>query len=402
MDLPNFPMARANACPIDPPLEYAQIRNEQPVKKVRMWDGRTSWIFTRYHDVRTVLSSPNHFSNMPGRPGYPLLSAAREAQVNSYQTFITMDPPDHTLYRRSLTKEFTQARIEALRPMVQKSVDEILDAMEGQGNSADLVKALALPLPSLVVSLMLGVPYEDHAPLQEWSFQRIDLSVSPEVAKVAHKNMFDYLDRKLREKEANPGDGADMLSRLAIDQILPGKLAHDDAVHMANLIYIAGHETTANQIALGTLSLLQHPEQRKAMEADPKVMKNGVDEMLRFHTIVQYNSARVCIADIEVGGQLIRAGEGVYALLSAADRDPAQFSEPDKFDVLRPNAREHIAFSFGVHQCLGQPLARIELEVVFGSLFKRFPKLMLAVPFEDLAFKRETFVHGLYNMPVSW
>lgn len=396
----DFPIPRT-ASPLDPPREYDVLRREEPIAKVRMWDGRNAWICTRYEDVREVLTSP-HFSAMPSAPGYPLLSAARKAQVNAYQTFITMDPPDHTKFRRMLAKEFMIKRMETLRPMVQKALDGIYDDMSLRHQPCDLIEAMALPLPSLAVSLLLGVPYEDAPRLQEWSAQRIDLTIAPEMAKAAHQNMFDYLDGLLTEKEKDPGDGSDLIGRLVIDQIQPGHLQHVDAVHMINLLYIAGHETTANQIGLGTLSLLTNPDQRALIERDPSLVKNAVEEMLRFHTIVQYNACRAATADVQIGGQQIKAGEGVYALLSAADRDPGVFSDPGKFDVMRENANRHMAFSFGIHTCLGHPLARLELEVVFSTLFKRFPRLELAVPAEHVEFKQGTFVHGLARLPVRW
>ncbi len=396
----DFPLPRSNS-EFDPPREYDLLRREEPIAKVRMWDGRNAWICTRYDDVRDVLTSP-HFSAMPSSPGYPLLTAARQAQVNAYQTFITMDPPDHTRFRRMLAKEFMVKRMETLRPMVQGALDGIFDDMEKGSQPCDLIEAMALPLPSLAISLMLGVPYEDAPRLQEWSAQRNDLTIAPERVKAAHQNMFDYLDRFLTEKERNPGDGDGLVSRLVIEQIQPGHLQHVDAVHMINLLYIAGHETTANQIGLGTLSLLADPEQRALVQADPALMKNAVEEMLRFHTIVQYNSCRAATSDVEIGGQLIKAGEGVYALLSAADRDPAVFPDPGRFDVARANANRHMAFSFGIHTCLGHPLARLELEVVFASLFKRFPKLELAVPVDQVSFKQGAFVHGLAMLPVRW
>ncbi|ABE36820.1 cytochrome P450-SU2 [Paraburkholderia xenovorans LB400] len=395
-----FPFARTGS-PLHPPAEYARYRDGQPVTRVQMWDGRYAWIFTRMEDVKAVLSSP-HFSVVPSKPGYPFLTPARAATVKSYQTFITMDPPDHTRFRRMLTRDFTQKRMEELRPQIAAYVNRLIDEMLARGSPGDLVSALALKLPVTVVSMLVGVPYEDHEDLVKWSGQRLDLEQNPTVSESAADNMLAYFDGLLQRKERDPGDGADMLSRLVIEQIKPGHLSRLEAIHMVNLLYFAGHETTANQIALGTLSFLLDPRQRALLENNPGLLKNAIEEMLRFHTISHYNSCRVATADVEVGGTLIREGEGAYALIMAANRDPAAFPAPDRFDIERPNSQEHVAFSYGLHMCLGQPLARLELQVCFEALFRRLPRLRLAVPLEELPFKREMYVYGLHALPVTW
>jgi cytochrome P450 len=215
--------------------------------------------------------------------------------------------------------------------------------------------------------------------------------------------MSQYIDALLLEKEHNPGDGSDLLGRMAIEWINPGKVSHADAVQMATLLYLAGHETTANQIGLGLLSLFQHPEQRDALMADGSLVKGALEEMLRFHSITHMNSNRVATEDVMIGGQLIRKGEGVLALLHGANHDPAAFPEPERFDIRRDTKdQSHVAFSFGIHQCLGQPLARLELQVVFETIFKRFPNLRLAVPADTLHYKDKSFVYGLKALPVSW
>ncbi len=397
---PTFPIPRTGS-PLHPPAEYARLRAEQPVAKVKMWDGRNAWIFTKYDDVQELLSSP-HFSVMPSKPGYPFLTPARQAAVTAYQTFITMDPPDHSKFRRMLTKDFTQKRMEGLRPGIQALVDRLIDEMIDQGSPTDFVNALAMKLPVTVVSMMVGVPYEDTPLLEKWSIEKLNLTLDPAVTKKASADMFDFFDQLLKKNEANPGDGSDMLGRLVIEQIQPGHLSRLDCIHMINLLYFAGHETTANQIALGTLSFLMEPELRKELDGGPEVVKQAIEEMLRFHTITHYNACRVATADVVIGGHQIRAEEGCYALLAAANRDPAHFPNPDSFDIHRDNANEHMTFSYGLHHCIGQPLARLELEIVFSTLFKRLPGLKLAVPFEEVPFKKDMYVYGLHALPVSW
>lgn len=394
-----FPFSRAET-PLKPPAEYEARRATEPVSKVRIWNGESAWLFTRYEDVRAILSNPN-FSAVPNKPGYPTLSPARQTSVERYRSFITMDPPEHGHFRRMITKEFTVKRMEALRPLVQAETDRLLDRMDASGNAGDLVEGLAAPLPSIVISLMLGVPDTYHKEMEILGQLRNDIKADPAQTIDATNRMNAIIDGVLREKERDPGTGEDLLCRLIIDHIQPGNLSHDDAVSMASLLYLAGHETTTNQIALGTLTLLQHPDQFAALDAGPEAIAGAVEEMLRFNTIVQYNSARVATADVEIGGHLIRAGEGVYALITAANHDPAAFECPERFDITR-EANTHVAFAYGVHQCLGQSLARMELAVVFQTLRDRWPNLRLAVPFDDLEFKNEQLVHGLRHLPVSW
>ncbi len=396
--LPTFPMPRSD--PLAPPVDYDRFRDQGPTR-VRMWDGRHAWLFSRNADVRELLSSP-HFSADPTRPGYPFLSPARAATVKSYQTFITMDPPDHTKFRRMLTKDFTQKRMEELRPAIERYVDGLIDDMISQGSPADLVKSLALKLPVTVVSMLVGVPYEDHEKLVKWSNDRLDLSLPPEVSQQAYKHMVAYFDEVLRMKEEDPGDGSDMVGRLVIEQIRQGKCTRHDAIHMILLLYFAGHETTANQIGMGALNFFMNPDQRAKLLANPELVKNAVEEMLRLDTPTHYNACRAATADVTIGGQLIKAGEGVYALLVAANFDPEVFPEPRTFDIERHNASAQLTFSYGLHQCVGQPLARLELETVFKTLFTRLPNLQLAVPFDELPFKSDMYVYGLNSLPVRW
>lgn len=397
-----FPWPRAEGTPLNPPPQYAALRAEAPIAQVKLWDGSLAWLVTDMEHFREVMTSP-HFSASPLTPGFPFVSPSRAAQSKSYQTFITMDPPEHGQYRRTLTKEFMAKRMQELRPLVQQSLDHLLDEMENKGAPADFIESVALPLPSLVISIMLGVPYGDHDKLQKWSGDRMDLSIAPEALTQSAKSMSQYIDALLLDKERNPGDDNDLLSRMAIEWINPGKVSHADAVQMATLLYLAGHETTANQIGLGLLSLFQHPEQRAALMSDGSLVKGAVEEMLRFHSITHMNSNRVATKDVVIGGRLIRKGEGVLALLHGANHDPIAFSDPERFDIRRDTKdQSHVAFSFGIHQCLGQPLARLELQVVFETIFKRFPNLQLAVPADALRYKDKSFVYGLKALPVSW
>jgi cytochrome P450 len=396
---PDFPMRR---CPFAPPPEYAEIRKNEGLSKVTMPDGSEAWIATRYDDVRAILGDPR-FSTAPSTPGYPFIAPARAALLKNEvpPTIIRMDAPQHTKYRRMLSKEFMVHHIDAMRPELQKTVDTLLDEFIAKGSPADLFEDFALTVPTTVISRMLGVPYEDRDFFQERSKAKLDLTADPEVPIRAGVEMREYLDRLITEKMAHPGNRSDLISRLVTSQVVPGHMTREEALATIELLLMGGHETTANMIALGTLSLLTHPEQKDALVADPSLVRNTVEEMLRFHTIVHYNGPRVAMEDVEVAGTLIRKGEGVLALITAANRDPKAFDHPDRFDIHRP-ALHHVAFSYGVHQCLGQPLARAELQIVFTTLFQRLPKLRLAVPVEDIKFRYDAFVYGVDALPVEW
>ncbi|WP_263144936.1 cytochrome P450 [Pseudomonas sp. RIT-PI-AD] len=399
---PSFPMKR---CPFSPPPEYAQIREEAPISKVTMPDGSQAWLMTRYDDVKAVLGD-NRFSTDASTPGYPFIAPARAALLMNEKpkTLIRLDPPEHTKHRRMLTKEFMLTQVEAMRPFVQKTVDELLDHLESldcSENPVDFAEEFALALPTTVIANLLGVPYEDRDFFQERAQAKLDLTADPEVPLRAGEEMRAYLDKLIEEKMSSPGNRDDLISRLINNQVVPGHLSREEALATIELLLMGGHETTANMIALGTLSLLMNPRQKDELIADPSLVKNAVEEMLRFHTIVHYNGPRVALEDVEVGGQLIRKGEGVMAMISAANRDPEQFPNPDAFDIHR-EARHHVAFSYGPHQCLGQQLARLELQIVFTSLFQRFPTLELAVPVESLRFNHDAFVYGIKSLPLKW
>jgi len=395
----HFPFVRKGNL-LNPPPEYSALRLDGPIQRVTLWNGQTAWLVTRWEDVREVLSSP-HVSSDPDRRGYPSFSPGRTAHIKSRKTFINMDPPDHTLYRRMLTKEFTLKRMQELRPFVQDIVDQLLDDMLRKGPPADIVTALARPLPARVISVMLGVPYAHYADLQRWTETRNDLTSDPAEVLAAAERMTDVLGGILRGKEAQPGNGDDLLSRMAIEHINTGHLQHDEAVRMAIFLYMAGHSTTASQTALGILSFLQFPDQHAALLANPSLLKGAIEEMLRFHTIAHFNAARVATADLMIGGEKVQEGDGIFALLFAANRDPAMFSNPDNFDISRQDNR-HLAFSFGIHQCLGQPLARLELEVVFDTIMKRLPKLRLAMPTEQLRFTEMAQVFSVDELRLTW
>ncbi|MDF2265249.1 cytochrome P450 [Streptomyces coacervatus] len=398
--IPGFPMPRAAGCPFTPPPELMRLHAERPVSQVRLWDGTTPWLITRYDDQR-ALYGDNRLSVDPRRAGFPHFSAAfQQAYSQMPPSFLNMDDPDHARIRRMVTAPFTIKRIEAMRPAVQRMTDDFIDAMLDGPKPVDLVEALALPLPSLVICELLGVPYDDHEFFQSKSKVGVRRDASLDDSRAASGALLAYLDEQLRAKLADPAD--DLLSDLAA-RMQAGDLTRQEAAMLGLLLLGAGHETTANMIALGVLALLEHPDQLAVVRDtdDPKVLAGAVEEMLRYLTVVHNGQRRVALDDIEIGGRLIRAGEGVIIPGATGNWEPDRFPDPERLD-LRRDARRHMAFGFGIHQCLGQPLARLELQVVYGTLFRRVPTLRRATDLEKIPFKDDGVVYGVYELPVSW
>lgn len=394
--IPAYPMPRATGCPFDPPPALAAAQEEGPLTRVRLWDGKDYWLLTRYADQRAVLLDPR-VSAEADRPGYPLQAPSNGKNNIS---FIMMDDPEHARLRRMVTAPFAVKRVDAMRPAVQKIVDELIDDLLAGPNPVDLVEAFALPMPSLVICALLGVPYDDHDFFQENSKLLISRDTTVEDRTAAHGRLVAYLDRLMGEKMDHPAD--DLFSGL-VARVRAGELTRLGAAQMGVLLLLAGHETTANMIALGTLALLEHPEQLALLRDtdDPAAIAAAVEELLRYLSIVHSGRRRAVLADIEVAGQLIRAGEGVIMPGEIANRDPEVFADPDRLDLTR-DARRHVAFGFGVHQCLGQPLARMELQVVYGTLYRRIPTLRLAADIAGLPFKHNGGVYGVHELPVTW
>ncbi|MEV6419481.1 cytochrome P450 [Streptomyces sp. NPDC051662] len=386
--------ASRGGCPFSPPPEYEQAREEAPVTRVTLWDGSQCWLITRHEDVRAVLGDPR-FSAEATRPGYPFLTPARKKLASGESSFIRMDDPDHARLRRMLTADFMVKKIDAMRPEIQRLTDELLDRMTASGSAADLVAEFALPLPSLVICRLLGVPYEDHDYFQERSRVLLhNASTETEVA-TASDELREYLIALAKAKEHTPDDG--IISRLTAR----GELSVGEAASMGLLLLIAGHETTANMTALSVLALLREPDQWTRLQEDPSLVKGAVEELLRYLTIVHNGVTRAATEDVTVGGRTIRAGEGVICTLNTANRDAGVFPSGGDLDVTR-DARRHVAFGFGVHQCLGQPLARVELQIALETIIRRLPELRLDVPFEDIRFRGDMAVYGVYGLPVAW
>ncbi|MEU6478092.1 cytochrome P450 [Streptomyces sp. NPDC047017] len=399
-ELPEHPMPRAAGCPFDPPPSLRDLQSGRPVSRVRIWDGSSPWLVTRHDDLRALLGD-QRISADPSLPGYPHRTPGTKVRDQARRTFITMDDPDHARLRRMVTAPFAIKKVEALRPSIQKIVDDLIDTLLAGPKPVDLVEAFALPVPSLVICELLGVPYEKHDFFQSNTKVIVRRTSTADELLAASEALTDYLDDLLAVKLAEPGD--DLLSHLATQRVATGEMTRRQAAETGVLLLGAGHETTANMIALGTLALLRHPDQLALLRDgdDPRTVAAAVEELLRYLNITHSGRRRVALADIEIGGQVIRAGDGVILANEIANRDPLAFPDPDRLDLTR-DARRHVAFGYGVHQCLGQPLARVELQVVYSTLYRRIPTLALATGPDQLEFKHDGLVYGVYSLPVTW
>jgi len=399
-EVPYFPMDRAAGYPFDPPPPLRAAAEHNPVSRVRIWDGSTPWIITGHAEQKALLTDPRVSVN-DRLPGFPHWHAAmREVSVHRSESVFNTDPPVHTRFRRMMTAPFTYRRVNGMREVVQQITDELIDQMLAGPKPADLVEALALPLPTLMISHILGVPYEDRDFFQHQASVGMKRDANREETMAAYRREADYLTGLVRLRAAEPRD--DVLSDLA-KRVNDGEITPAEAATMGQGLLIAGHETSANMIALATLALLEHPDQLAVLQQtdDPAVVAAAVEELLRYLTIIHMGQRRIAKEDIEIAGQTIRAGEGIIIELAAADRDPRAFPDPDVLDLRRPRPGHH-AFGFGPHQCIGQQLARVELQVVYGTLYRRIPTLRLATTIDKVEFKQDGLAYGVYSLPVTW
>lgn len=398
--VPRFPMDRDSRCPFDPPPQLAAIQAECPVSRVEIWSGAAPWLITRFDDVRSVLTDEN-VSADTDLPGYPHPTAGIARRRQGIKPFMNTDDPEHAVHRRMLNPNFMVKKVEAMRPNIQRIADELIDDMLRGPKPTDFVQAFALPIPSLVICELLGVPYDDRAFFHRISNVLVARESTPEQSVEASAEIRAYLADLTQKKNESPAD--DVLSRLAVDRYRTGAMSRDDIATVGQLLLLAGHETTANMIALGTALLLEHPEQAAMIRdaEDDAVVVNAVEELLRYLTVTHSGRRRVATADLEVGGEVISAGDGIIAALDIANRDASAFPEPDRLDIHR-QARHHLAFGYGVHQCLGQPLARVELQVAYRTILTRIPTLRLDGDVRDLPYKSDMAIYGTHEMPVNW
>ncbi|MFJ9613595.1 cytochrome P450 [Streptomyces noursei] len=391
--LTELPITRPAGCPFAPPAELAELREEQPLRRMRYPDGHLGWLATGYSVARAVaadrrFSSRYELMHMPF-PG----TAAVELPPATVGDLTGIDPPHHTRYRRLLMGKFTVRRMRELTSRVEQITAEHLDAMERQGPQVDLVKAFAHPVPALMICELLGVPYAERARFQQHAMTASSTEGSVEEQYAAMTALQEFVGELVRAKRARPTD--DLLSDLTGTDLTDEELAG-----LGSFLLGAGLDTTSNMISLGTFALLTHPDQADALRADPGLAEQAVEELMRYLTIA-HTGVRAALEDIELEGQSIKAGESVTVSLQAANRDPQRFPDPDRLD-LRRRATGHLAFGHGIHQCLGQQLARVEMRVAFPALLTRFPTLRLAVPPHEVPLRNDLSMHGVQCLPVTW
>ncbi|MEU5901229.1 MULTISPECIES: cytochrome P450 [Streptomyces] len=397
--LPAYPFIGPDDNPFVPVTGADLERLERPVGKVKLPFGGWAWLVTRHEDVRQLLRHPG-FSSDQYKPGFPVLNPIPPKQDDASGLFIFMDGEAHSRFRKMLTAEFMIKNIRRIEPLIEETVVEALDRMEKLGAPADLMAEFALPVPSMTICHLLGVPYADHDFFQDHSRVIMDRKSGPAEVEAALGALAGLLGDLVEAKRENPGE--DLLSRLTLERVDTGELRKDELVSLAMLLLVAGHETTANMIGLSALVLLQHPEHLEALREDPSLAPGMVEELLRYLTVVRTGLPRLAMEDAEIGGQRIRAGEGVVAMLAMSNRDQSVFSDPDLFDPQRREAHRHMAFGFGLHQCIGQPLARAELRVALVELARRFPELRSELSLADVPQRPMAVTFGVAELPVTW
>jgi cytochrome P450 len=395
------PAFKANPYPF-----YARLRTEAPVWRVTLGDRRTAWLVTRYEDVARVLKDdtfakdklnamdPEQRAKTPWVPGFlePL-----------ERNMLDLDDPDHARLRALVSKAFTPRIIERLRGRIEALCEELLDAMERERKregGTDLVAGYALPLPATVIAELLGVPAEDHARFHRWSNRLVSVSSGRDMLRAlpAALSFVRYLRNLVERRRADPED--DLITALIRAEEAGDRLSEDELLAMAFLLLVAGHETTVNLIASGTLALLEHPEQTERLRRAPSLTKTAVEELLRYASPVEMATERYAREDAEIGGRRIPRGELVLAVLGSANRDERHFEDPDVLDLARDPNR-HLAFGRGgVHHCLGAPLARMEGHIALTTLLRRFPDARLPIAPEDLHWRRGLFLRGLEKLPL--
>ena len=388
---PLLPEFHANPYPF-----YKRLREKEPIHQSPMG----FWVLTRYEDCVAVLRDQRF-----GREEFQqMLTAVYGDGTEMPRSMLFRDPPDHTRLRALVSKAFTPRMIETMREHIQEIVDRLLDRVQDAGRM-DVIEDLAYPLPVTVICEMLGVPVDDHASIRGWSAdiaRSLDAIGLPsdegivERGRKSRRALGDYFRRLVPERRARPQD--DLLSGLLAAEEQGDKLTQDEVIAMCLLLFIAGHETTVNLIGNGTLALLRHPDQLTKLRAEPALIGNAVEELLRYDSPVQ-RTARITTTEVELAGQLLPKGALVITALGAANRDPAQFADPDRLDVTRKDPR-HISFGFGIHFCLGAPLARVEGQLALGTLLRRAPDLALAEANPE--WRESSVLRGLKRLDVTF
>lgn len=379
--------------PFDPPTALQALPQIGPLLFA---GGETGWLVTGYRLARAVLAD-NRFS-----ADRSLAASPMQAVPDRFRRFgpppgmfNLMDPPAHTRYRKMLTGQFTVQRMKRLQPAIEAIVDDTLDAMERAGGPVDLVEAFALPVPMTVICALLGVPYDCRPTITRFASVLLSTRATIEELAGTVDELRKFMLEKIDERRAAPDDG--LISGLLAE----GELTDDELCGIAQVLLLAGHETSANMFGIGAFALLQHADQWDKLVRDPSLMPSAVEELMRYLTVAHMGPIRAALEDVEVGGVAVRKGETVMISLPMANRDAELLDDGGTLEVARPRM-PHLAFGHGVHQCIGQQLARVEMVVGFGKLLARFPHLRLAADPAEVPMRTDMRVYGVHELPVTW
>lgn len=383
---------------------YAHLRSHAPVYLVHNIRGQRAWLVTRYDDVAELLKSEDFAKNPKNAwtpeqlKRAPWIPPMFKPLTNN---LLSLDVPDHPRLRALVHKAFTPRMVERMRVQTHTLAHELLDRIQAKGGTFDLIAAYALPLPITIIGRILGVPERDNNRFHRWTQAFIALGTGnnafmkvPSVVRFMH-----YLRKLIRRRAEAPQD--DLISALVLAREQDDRLTEDEVLAMTFLLLSAGHETTVNLLASGTLALLEHPDQWRKLQDDPSLTKTGVEELLRFVSPVEMATERFARTDVVIAGTTVPKGELVLGVIASANRDADQFSHPDVVDVTRQD-NKHLAFGQGIHYCVGAPLSRLEGHVALIALNERLPDLRLAVPPDQLRWRSSIFVRGLESLPVSF
>jgi cytochrome P450 PksS len=403
MTIPN-PNLSSPAFKADPFPFYTRLRDESPVHPVMLPGKQRAWLITRYDDVVAALRDPRlakdrlNAMSAEQQKKQPWMPAMFRPLTRN---MLDLDPPDHTRLRALVQKAFTPRLVEDLRERVVTIANELL-ATVAKTRRMDVIRDFALPLPTIVIAEMLGVPVQDRGKFHRWSAAIVAANWSRWSTARAVPNVIAfvrYIRKLTAARRRDPGN--DLVSALVAANEADDRMSDDELLAMIFLLLIAGHETTVNLIGNGTLALLQHPDQRERLRQEPTLMKSAVEELLRYGSPLETATERFATEDVVLHGTTIPRGEMVFAVLSSANHDERQFVNPDALDLSRDPNR-HVSFGLGIHYCVGAPLARMEGQIAFEAMLREQPKLRLASPDKPLRWRRGLVLRGLESLPVTW
>jgi cytochrome P450 len=397
-----LPYRRDPACPFDPDKEFSRLRADEPISRISLNGGDQTWLITRFADAKEILADLRFSSELTPMgivlPDPENRTLAEELKDRQPGTFIEYDPPEHTRLRRMIAGEFSETRMRALRPRVEEIVEERLDAMAAAGSPVDLVEVFALPVPTTITCELLGLEPEYTFDFAGLTAIMTDVMAPIETLIPARDEMRAHMRALVERIRRNP-TADNMIGRLILAN--GDGVSDDELTGIALLFLVAGHETTAMMLGIGTLALLHNPDQLALLRADPSIVEDAADELVRYISIPNHGEVRTALEDIEYNGVTFKQGDQVLISLPSANRDEDRWTDPDRLDFTR-KPKTHLAYGHGIHYCIGKSLAKLEMHVAYPALLRRFPGLRLAVPFEEVPFRWSNVTHGVHALPVAW